>query len=130
MGSRRQNHFKTLKQVPPQTKMSQGMSKELKQRGFNFVGPVIVYAFAQAVGMVNDHIVSCHRYELGRPGWRTSPAVPISDHSGVHPELRAPDGGNSALCTGDEPGGRIQLYARGAAVRRYDAGPAGAAHYH
>ncbi|HTT99795.1 MAG TPA: DNA-3-methyladenine glycosylase I [Rhizomicrobium sp.] len=57
------NHFKTTKQVPPKTKMSEGLSKELKQRGFNFVGPVIVYAFAQAVGMVNDHITTCHRYK-------------------------------------------------------------------
>jgi len=62
-GTPKQNRFKTLKQVPPETKMSQGLSKDLKQRGFNFVGPVIVYAFAQAVGMVNDHIVTCHRYE-------------------------------------------------------------------
>jgi DNA-3-methyladenine glycosylase I len=62
-GKPRQNQFKTPKQVPPETKMSQGLSKELKQRGFNFVGPVIVYAFAQAVGMVNDHIVTCHRHE-------------------------------------------------------------------
>jgi DNA-3-methyladenine glycosylase I len=43
--------------------MSEGLSKELKQRGFNFVGPVIVYAFAQAVGMVNDHLVTCHRHK-------------------------------------------------------------------
>jgi DNA-3-methyladenine glycosylase I len=42
--------------------MSEGLSKELKERGFNFVGPVIVYAFAQAVGMVNDHIVPCFRH--------------------------------------------------------------------
>ncbi|HUO90975.1 MAG TPA: DNA-3-methyladenine glycosylase I [Rhizomicrobium sp.] len=61
-GRPKQNAFKTLKQVPAETKMSQGLSRELKQRGFNFVGPVIVYAFAQAVGMVNDHIVSCHRH--------------------------------------------------------------------
>ena len=61
-GKPKQNSFKTLKQVPPQTEMSQGLSKELKARGFNFVGPVIVYAFAQAVGMVNDHVVTCHRY--------------------------------------------------------------------
>jgi DNA-3-methyladenine glycosylase I len=61
-GRPKQNAFKTLKQVPAETRMSQGLSKELKQRGFNFVGPVIVYAFAQAVGMVNDHIVSCHRH--------------------------------------------------------------------
>lgn len=61
-GKPKQNRYKTLKQVPAKTKMSEGLSKELKDRGFNFVGPVIVYAFAQAVGMVNDHIVSCHRH--------------------------------------------------------------------
>jgi DNA-3-methyladenine glycosylase I len=54
--------------VPPKTKMSEALSKELKQRGFNFVGPVIVYAFAQAVGMVNDHVVTCFRHgELAKP---------------------------------------------------------------
>jgi DNA-3-methyladenine glycosylase I len=56
------NTYKTMKQIPAQTKMSEGLAKELKQRGFNFCGPVIIYAFAQAVGMVNDHIVSCHRH--------------------------------------------------------------------
>jgi DNA-3-methyladenine glycosylase I len=48
--------------VPAKTKMSETLSKNLKQRGFNFCGPVIVYAFAQAVGMVNDHIVACPRH--------------------------------------------------------------------
>jgi DNA-3-methyladenine glycosylase I len=57
------NRFKTMKQVPPKTKMSEALSKDLKQRGFSFVGPVIVYAFAQAVGMVNDHVVPCYRYK-------------------------------------------------------------------
>lgn len=56
------NRFKSMGQVPAQTKMSEGLAKELKQRGFNFCGPVIVYAFAQAVGMVNDHMVSCYRH--------------------------------------------------------------------
>jgi DNA-3-methyladenine glycosylase I len=56
------NRFKTTKQVPAKTKMSEGLSKELRQKGFNFVGPVIVYAFAQAVGLVNDHIVPCFRH--------------------------------------------------------------------
>ena len=69
-GKPRQNAFKTMKQIPPKTKMSEGLSKELKARGFNFVGPVIVYAFAQAVGMVNDHMVTCYRHRpiaaLGR----------------------------------------------------------------
>lgn len=57
------NRFKDRGDVPAQTEMSQGLSKELKQRGFSFCGPVIVYAFAQAVGMVNDHLTSCFRHE-------------------------------------------------------------------
>ena len=57
------NRFKTMKQIPPKTKMSEALSKDLKQRGFNFVGPVIVYAFAQAVGMVNDHVTTCFRHK-------------------------------------------------------------------
>ncbi len=69
-GKPQQNRFKSMNQVPAKTAMSEGLSKELKQRGFNFVGPVIVYAFAQAVGMVNDHVVTCHRHaaceKLGR----------------------------------------------------------------
>ena len=56
------NRFRTMKDVPAKTEMSEGLAKELKKRGFNFCGPVIVYAFAQAVGMVNDHIVTCHRH--------------------------------------------------------------------
>src|SRR5271166_3149510 len=61
-GKPKTNRFRTMKQVPAKTKMSEGLAKELKQRGFNFCGPVIVYAFAQAVGMVNDHVVGCHRH--------------------------------------------------------------------
>lgn len=56
------NQFKSIKQIPAKTKMSEALSKDLKKRGFNFCGPVIVYAFAQAVGMVNDHVVACHRH--------------------------------------------------------------------
>jgi DNA-3-methyladenine glycosylase I len=56
------NHFKTRGQVPAETKISQGISKDLAQRGFKFCGPTIVYAFMQAVGMVNDHLVACHRH--------------------------------------------------------------------
>jgi len=59
----RQNHFRSLKQLPPQTPDSEAMSRELKQRGFRFVGPTICYAFMQAVGMVNDHLVDCFRYK-------------------------------------------------------------------
>ena len=57
------NRVRSMKQVPAQTELSKRISKELAGRGFRFVGPSIVYAFMQAVGMVNDHLVSCHRYE-------------------------------------------------------------------
>ncbi|WP_423063904.1 DNA-3-methyladenine glycosylase I [Candidiatus Paracoxiella cheracis] len=57
------NAWKTLKQIPAETKESQAMSKELKRRGFKFVGPTICYAHMQATGMVNDHVVSCFRYD-------------------------------------------------------------------
>jgi DNA-3-methyladenine glycosylase I len=56
------NRFANRDQVPAQTEMSEGLAKELKQRGFNFCGPVIVYAFAQAIGMVNDHVTGCFRH--------------------------------------------------------------------
>lgn len=56
------NRFRTTSQVPAETPVSKAMSKELAARGFKFCGPTIVYAFMQAVGMVNDHLVSCHRH--------------------------------------------------------------------
>ena len=64
------NLFKTIKSVPAETPLSRAVSKDLASRGFKFVGPTIVYAFMQAVGMVNDHLVTCHRHaaciKLGR----------------------------------------------------------------
>ena len=70
-GAPKINRYKSIKQVPAKTVMSEKLAKELKSRGFNFCGPVIVYAFAQAVGMVNDHIVSCPRHaELATPAPR------------------------------------------------------------
>ena len=57
-----QNSPRTLADVPTSTPESVAMSKALKKRGFNFCGPVICYAFMQAVGMVNDHVVTCHRH--------------------------------------------------------------------
>src|SRR4029079_1646824 len=56
------NRFRSTKQVPAETPISKAMSKELAGRGFKFCGPTIVYAFMQATGMVNDHLVSCHRH--------------------------------------------------------------------
>jgi len=57
------NNFKTTASVPAATPISTKMSKELIARGFKFVGPTIVYAFMQATGMVNDHLVTCHCHE-------------------------------------------------------------------
>lgn len=56
------NRFKTMKDIPAETELSRTISKELKARGFKFCGPTIVYAFMQAVGMVNDHLTSCYRH--------------------------------------------------------------------
>lgn len=56
------NNWKSLKEIPPKTNESDTMSKDLKKRGFKFVGSTICYAFMQAVGMVNDHTVDCFRY--------------------------------------------------------------------
>jgi DNA-3-methyladenine glycosylase I len=64
VGSRpRQNAWRSLRQVPARTSQSDAMSKDLKRRGFRFVGSTICYAFMQAVGMVNDHLVGCFRHQ-------------------------------------------------------------------
>lgn len=66
-----QNRFAGMSEVPAQTPLSQKISRELKNRGFRFVGPTTVYAYMQAVGLVNDHLISCHRHaacaRLARP---------------------------------------------------------------
>ena len=62
-GKPKQNRRRTLADIPASTPESDAMSKELKKRGFNFVGTTICYAHMQATGMVNDHLVSCHRYK-------------------------------------------------------------------
>jgi DNA-3-methyladenine glycosylase I len=56
------NHLRAGQTLPAETDVSRAMSKALKARGFKFVGPTIVYAFMQATGMVNDHLVTCHRH--------------------------------------------------------------------
>ena len=61
-GRPRRNAWQTLKEIPARTPESDAMSKDLLRRGFKFVGPTICYAFMQAVGMVNDHLVACFRY--------------------------------------------------------------------
>ena len=69
-GNPKVNRFKTTKQVPAETPLSRTISKELSGRGFKFVGPTIVYAFMQAVGMVNDHLVQCYCHPAQRKGQR------------------------------------------------------------
>jgi DNA-3-methyladenine glycosylase I len=56
------NAWRTLAELPAETTESKAMSKDLKRRGFRFVGPTVCYAFMQAAGLVNDHVVSCFRY--------------------------------------------------------------------
>jgi DNA-3-methyladenine glycosylase I len=62
-GATVQNAWRKMDEVPAQTPLSAEMSKALKAKGFNFVGPVIVYAFMQAVGIVNDHLTGCFRHD-------------------------------------------------------------------
>jgi DNA-3-methyladenine glycosylase I len=61
-GATKQNRWRTFKEIPARTAESDAMSKDLKKRGFNFVGSTICYAFMQAVGMVNDHPLTCFRH--------------------------------------------------------------------
>ncbi|WP_068469766.1 DNA-3-methyladenine glycosylase I [Candidatus Protochlamydia phocaeensis] len=58
-----QNHWKSMKDIPAETKESIALSKDLKKRGFTFVGPTVMYAHMQATGLVNDHTVDCFRYQ-------------------------------------------------------------------
>jgi len=61
-GKPQKNKWKTLKQVPAKTAVAEVLSKDLKKRGFKFLGPTVIYAHMQATGMVNDHTVDCFRY--------------------------------------------------------------------
>ena len=68
-----QNRWRELAEVPAATPEAEAMSRALRQRGFRFVGPTICYAFMQAVGMVNDHVVGCFRHRALRDA--AKPAV-------------------------------------------------------
>ncbi|MGA7266172.1 MAG: DNA-3-methyladenine glycosylase I [Aestuariivirga sp.] len=57
------NHRRSMKDVPAKTPLAEKISKDLQKKGFRFVGPTIVYAFMQACGLVNDHLVTCHRHQ-------------------------------------------------------------------
>jgi len=62
-GQTKQNHWQSVNELPVSTLESERMSKDLKQKGFKFVGPTICYAYMQAVGMVNDHMIDCFRHQ-------------------------------------------------------------------
>ena len=61
-GKPKTNRFRRMQDIPAETPESRAMAKELARRGFRFVGPTVCYAFMQATGMVNDHVVACYRY--------------------------------------------------------------------
>jgi DNA-3-methyladenine glycosylase I len=68
-GEPKVNRWRTVGEIPAETAESRAMSKDLKRRGFRFVGPTVCYAFMQAVGLVNDHVVGCFRFrEVARSG--------------------------------------------------------------
>ena len=72
------NAWRHLKQLPCRTPESDALSKDLKQRGFSFVGSLVIYAHMQAAGLVNDHLVHCFRYrQVGHP--------PSRRHRAIHP---------------------------------------------
>jgi DNA-3-methyladenine glycosylase I len=88
------NRWKTMSQVPASTAESDAMSKDLKRRGFNFVGSTICYAFMQAVGMVDDHLVTCFRRgalreSKARPGVR--PGVDLDNSAALPGLMKGPD---------------------------------------
>jgi len=66
-GEPKVNRFRKLSELPSETAESKAMSKDLKKRGFRFVGPTVCYAFMQACGLVNDHTVDCFRYDEVKP---------------------------------------------------------------
>ncbi len=98
-----QNAWKRMADIPAKTLASEQMSKDLRKRGFNFVGPTICYAFMQAVGMVNDHLTVCFRHrEIARKGAAgRSPGMPPS--ATAAPTGRARDRDNPPAAT---PGSR------------------------
>ena len=102
-GRPRQNRRRVMKQVPASTPESDAMSTDLKKRGFRFVGSTICYAFMQAVGMVNDHLVNCFRHrQLFRPSLRVPRFPPREIRWSPGPGRRSAAPANS----GDRPPGR------------------------
>ena len=88
-GAPRVNRFRRLAQVPPETAESRALSRALRARGFGFVGPTTVYAFMQACGLVNDHLVGCPRHAAcARVGRRFRPPPGLDSHAEIREEVR------------------------------------------
>ncbi len=87
-GTPRQNTWRRLKELPARSPESHALSKDLKQRGFAFVGSTICYAFMQAVGLVNDHLVDCFRYQAPRGKKRSASASNRRPPASVGAQLR------------------------------------------
>jgi DNA-3-methyladenine glycosylase I len=105
-GAPRINRPRNVKEIPAETDLSRAISRELAQRGFRFVGPTIVYAFMQAVGIVNDHLVSCHRHpDFGAPKRRRAPATK-SDAVKDARSTTAKQGRQARAAVGNSAGGR------------------------
>jgi DNA-3-methyladenine glycosylase I len=101
--------WRALGELPSETAESKAMSRDLKKRGFRFVGPTVCYAFMQAVGMVNDHVRTCFRYrELSPPGGRSS---------GAPRAARGPGRKRSGRRTGAGPSPRSRTTRGGRAPR-------------
>ena len=83
-GRPRQNRWKTMRQIPATTRESDAFSRDLKRRGFSFVGSTVMYGHMQAVGMVNDHLMDCFRYRDVRRLGTNSKWSPTRDGSQKH----------------------------------------------
>ncbi len=83
-GRPRQNRWKTMRQIPATTRESDAFSRDLKRRGFSFVGSTVMYGHMQAVGMVNDHLMDCFRYRDVRRLGMSSKWSPTRDGSQKH----------------------------------------------
>jgi DNA-3-methyladenine glycosylase I len=82
------NRWKTTREIPASTPESETFSKDLKRRGFSFVGPTVIYAYIQAIGMVNDHIIGCFRHGQISKANREEKVGPVSVNESHRTGLR------------------------------------------
>ncbi len=82
------NRWKTTREIPASTPESETFSRDLKRRGFSFVGPTVIYAYMQAIGMVNDHIIGCFRHGQISKANREEKVGPVSAKESHRTRLR------------------------------------------